>query len=164
MTEKTPTYTGWYQPHARHDWTGEILNIKTGELVKEESLTKQSFKDECDINNIIRQYSQTGIFNHINERAAQGVYADLPSDLDYQSALNIIVQGREAFDTLPSSVRERFQNDPERFLSFMQDQDNQEEAIKLGLATRRAPPDPNEPQAPSTPSGAPPAPNGSKPA
>lgn len=138
-----PSYVGWYQPHARYDWTGEIMDPKTGELVKEPSLTKQDQADACDINRIIRQYSATGVWTHVNERAQQGAYADLSNAPDYQDALNVIARANEAFESLPAIVRERFMNDPARFLDFMADPSNVEEAIKLGLAERV--PDPIEP-------------------
>lgn len=150
MAEKIPTYIGWYQPHAPVDWTGELPDRRTGELVKEPSMTKQSFMQECDINNIIKSYQVTGIWSHINERAQQGVYADLPDPIDFQESLNLVHQAEQSFASLPSSVRSRFENDPTKFLEFMADPANQEEMIKLGLATDTRPP--------AEPPTAPPAP------
>lgn len=151
VTENQPEYVGWYTPHAPVDWTGEVLDPKTGELVKEESLTKQSHKEECDINNIVKAFSLTGQITHLNERAAAGVYADLPDQVDYQEALNTVIQGEVAFASLPSSIRERFSNDPAEFLAFMANPDNQEEMIKLGLAVDKRPPPSTEPVVSSTP-------------
>ena len=37
------------------------------------------------------------------------------------------------FDSLPSSLRERFSNDPSRLLAFVDDESNFDEAVKLGL-------------------------------
>jgi len=135
-TEVIPQYVGWYQPHKPVNWDGLVADPKTGEMVLEPSMTKQSHKDECDINNIIKSYQVTGMVTHINERAAQGTYADLPDPLDYQEALNISLAAQASFDTLPSKVRERFDNDPEKFLQFMHDERNTEEIYELGLATR----------------------------
>lgn len=143
-------YQGWFLPHAPVDWSGEILDLRTGELVKEPSMTKQSFKEECDINNIIKQYSVTGIWNHINERFQQGTFTDLPDPLDFQQSLEIAKQAGEAFASLPSSVRARFENDPGQFLEFMANPANQEEAIRLGLATDTRPP-PKAPEPPQEP-------------
>ena len=81
MAEKIPTYIGWYRPHAPVNWDGLILDRKTGELVKEPSMTKQEFVAECDINNVIRSYQVTGIMAHLNERAAQGMFMDLPDPI-----------------------------------------------------------------------------------
>lgn len=138
-----PHYVGWYQPHKPVNWTGFLADPKTGELVKEPSLTKQDQADACDVNRIIRQYSATGVWSHVNERAQQGAYVDLSSAPEYQDALNVIARSNEAFESLPAAVRERFQNDPARFLDFMADSANVDEAIKLGLAVKvEDPPEP----------------------
>jgi phage internal scaffolding protein len=151
-----PSYVGWWQPHPAVNWTGEVLDVKTGELVKEPSMTKQSFVEECDINNIIKSYSVTGVIQHINEKAAQGSYIDLPDPIDYQESLNIVIQAEQSFATLPSSVRNRFENDPEQFLAFMADPANQDEIIKMGLGRdTRPPPPPEAPQPPPTPESPP---------
>lgn len=119
---------------------GEKLDAKTGEIIAIPSRTKQEFRDECDINNILAQYRTTGMIRHISARAAQGAYMDLPEPIDFQESTNIILQATTAFSSLPSKIRERFGNDPERFLEFMADPDNQDEAIKLGLATKKPEP------------------------
>ena len=138
-------YQGWFRPHAPVNWTGEILDRKTGELVKEPSMTKQEFMAECDINNIIKSYSVTGVIAHINEKASQGAYVDLPDPIDFQQGLAMVEAAQASFATLPSSVRNRFDNDPTKFLEFMSDPDNQEEAIRMGLATDNRPPPPETP-------------------
>lgn len=140
--EKVPEYQGWYTPHEPVNWTGDIVDPKTGEIVKEQSLTKQSFKEECDVNNILKQYSPAALAELMSERQRMSRFGELPSDLSFQDAMNIVVEGQSAFEALPASVRERFMNDPQRFLAFMQDPDSQEEAIKLGLATRKVEPQP----------------------
>jgi len=97
------------------------------------SKTKQSFKDECDINRIMARYAATGTLDFVNRREAQ--FLDV-SDIDFQNAMQIVTQSREAFMTLPSAVRDRFANDPAQILAFLADESNREEAIKLGLVTK----------------------------
>lgn len=92
--------------------------------------TKQAFKDECDINTIMRRYEQSGVLLHLARGEPQ--YVDATS-LDYQASMELVVQAREAFAALPARVRERFQNDPSQMLAFVEDEGNREEAIKLGL-------------------------------
>lgn len=117
-------------------WTGLVADPKTGELVKEPSMTKQAHKDECDINRIVKAFSVNGVFDHINEFAQRGQYVDLPDQLDYQQSLNMVMEADKAFSSLPAAVRERFGNDPAMFLAAMQDPEFvQGEAVKLGLAT-----------------------------
>lgn len=97
------------------------------------SRTKQSFKDECDINRIMARYAATGTLDFVNRREAQ--FLDV-SDLDFQNAMQIVTESREAFMTLPSALRDRFNNDPSQLLGFLSDDSNREEAIKLGLVIK----------------------------
>src|SRR6185369_4770159 len=86
-----PDVVGWYQPHVSPVWDATMVDELTGEVVpdpKAISMTKQSFKDECDINNIVRRFEATGIVDHINAAHAKGLYTDLPSGLDLQTALD----------------------------------------------------------------------------
>jgi len=149
---KEPQIGGFYLPHKRVQWTGLKPDPKTGELVKEPSRTKQSHKAECDINNIIKAYSAPGMIEQLHLAAAKGVYMDLPAEFDYQDALNIVASANEAFAQLPSRIRERFGNDPQKLLAFMQDGENLGEAIKLGLVKAPPPPEP-EKQPPATTGG-----------
>lgn len=83
------------------------------------SMTKQAFKDECDIHKILSQYKKTGIINHVAPN--QPRYLDLPSDIDLQTAYNVVLEAESAFSTLPASIRDRYRNDPERFLAALAD-------------------------------------------
>lgn len=118
------------------------------------SLTKQSFRDECDVNFILRKYQKTGLLEHVNR--FQGDYADLTDVPDYQTSLNKVIDAQSAFMTLPSAIRKQFSNDPQEFLEFVQNPDNADAMIEMGLRDRPAPVEP--PAAPSEPSVAPAAP------
>lgn len=102
-----------------------------------QSLTQQHMKDECDINRILKKYQKDGILRHVARFG--GRYEDLPDNIDYQESLNAVMAAEQAFLSLPSSVRGRFENDPGRFLAFVGDPANENEMIELGLATRRPP-------------------------
>jgi len=95
------------------------------------SLTHQCFKDECDISNIMKRYTQTGLFEHMSSVRAQ--YGDFSNIPDYQSALNVVIEANEAFNSLDAKVRARFDNDPGQFLSFCENPENRNEMISLGL-------------------------------
>ena len=97
--------------------------------------TKQSFKDECDINTILSRFQRTGLLEFVNERHAQ--YGDV-SSIDFQDSLNTVIEAQAMFDDLPAAWRKRFNNDPAQLLDFVQDPGNREEAIKLGIC--KAPP------------------------
>jgi len=95
------------------------------------SLTKQSFTKECDINNIMAKYQKTGAIDHVTKHEAS--YGFASSD-DFQTSLEIVAKGRDMFNELPSSIRTKFENDPAKFLDFVQDNNNQAEMVELGLA------------------------------
>lgn len=99
--------------------------------------TKRSFLQECDINTIVRKFNQNGqLTNQIKNNPIYANFADLPT---YQEALNTVINAQEQFDNLPSELREKFHNEPSEFLAFVKDPSNNEELVKLGLATEREP-------------------------
>lgn len=100
----------------------------------EPSRTKQNHADECDINKIIRRFDTTGVLTHLNRMEAQ--YGDLVG-LDFQTAMDIVTQATGIFQELPSNVRKKFANNPALFLDFMDNPENAEEMVSLGLATMR---------------------------
>jgi phage internal scaffolding protein len=100
------------------------------------SLAKQAFKDECDVNKIMRKFEKTGLIAHMNKY--QGNYADLPDAGDLQDAMNTILVAQQMFDALPAKVRKEFDNDPSAFLNFAQDPANYDEMVELGLAKPKA--------------------------
>lgn len=123
----------FYRPHARVRYTGELLDPHTGEVTTPPSMTKQSFIAECDINNIIKSFSITGMVNHINQNAAKGAYVDLPDPIDFQEAIHTVEGANAAFMSLPSKIRDRFKSDPLQFLEFISNPANADEARSLGL-------------------------------
>lgn len=99
--------------------------------VGEVSMTKQEFKDECNINNIMAQYQKTGLVNHLNKY--EGRYDDVSGAVSYQEAHDIMMRAESMFMSVPSSIRAKFDNDPGKFLEFVTDPANSEEMRKMGL-------------------------------
>lgn len=129
------------------------------------SRAKQSFRDECDINTIMAKYQKTGLITHVSKYGGQ--YGDLLNSVDYQTALNKTMEAGEAFQSLPSGIREKFENDPGQFLAFVEDPENEAEMIEMGLATSKPAPEtgnaPGEGETPPTfPEGMDPSKNQSK--
>lgn len=93
---------------------------------------KPEFKDSCDINNILSKYLNTGV---LRTTLKQPLYGDVSDVTSYQDAINLVMDAKDQFDSLPALVRKRFENDPARFLEFMSDPANLDEAVKLGLCT-----------------------------
>jgi len=101
-------------------------------VFNDESLTKQAFKEDCDINHIFKKWKKDGILTHVNRY--QGRYEDVSSYQSYEDSLNTIMRAEEAFGSLPADVRKRFDNDPGVFLEFVGNPSNVDEMVKLGLA------------------------------
>lgn len=96
----------------------------------EDGRTQQHFKEECDINTIVRRYGITGLVP-VGTRAPS--FGDFTGVMDYQTALNAVMEAEKAFGAIPADIRKRFDNDPQAFVAFCSDKANVEEMEKLGL-------------------------------
>jgi len=94
------------------------------------TLAQQHFKDETDINNILRQFNITGL---LPESPLSPRYGDFTGISDYHTALNQVIAAEDEFMALPAQIRSRFDNDPAKLIEFLENSDNKDEAIKLGL-------------------------------
>lgn len=101
------------------------------------SMTKQNHKDECDINFILKRYIKTGVLEHANTFA--GEYGDFAA-INFQDAMNTVIESQNMFMTLPAVIRKRFDNDPHQFITYATDEKNRAEMEQLGLAIPRAAP------------------------
>lgn len=116
------------------DWDGGV------DCSVEPSMTKQSFADECDINKIMERYEKTGV---MPEGRRMYEFGEAISEYSYQESMNAVIAADQMFSELPAKMRDRFGNDPLQLLKFLDDPDNKDEAIELGLLKR--PPPPPEP-------------------
>lgn len=120
-----------------------------------EGLTKQSMRDECDINLIMKKYAKTGVLEH--QRQYRGDYSEFEA-IDFHEAMNAITAANAMFMELPAKVRAQFGNDPGSFVDFVTDPENLEAVQKMGLApASNAPPPKGVKPAPEPPSEPPPA-------
>lgn len=94
-------------------------------------LTKQADAKDCDINSIFKRYEKTGQLPDMIVREPR--YGDFSSVPSYQEAINIVRHAEEQFANLDVHLRNRFENDPVKFLEFCQDTKNLDEMEKLGL-------------------------------
>lgn len=99
------------------------------------SETKQSMRDECDLNLLIKKYpNMLGYGLDSLESGQFATFDDLsyaPEDLS--EAMAAVDEVKNRFAELPSAVRDRFGSDPLSLLAFLSNSANDEEAIKLGL-------------------------------
>lgn len=105
------------------------------------SKTDPSFKDEVDVNNIVKKYEQTRQLQHLNRY--QGSYQDLTQIPDLLTSMTQVTQAQSGFNHLPSQLRSRFGNSPVEFLKFLSDDANREEAQSLGLIPKTQAPTPD---------------------
>lgn len=137
LTHKTPKGTPLTQPNnplPYHTAYSQKPRVQK-HMIPGEGRTKQSFKDECDINVIMRRYQKTGVLP-MSQRL-EPRYADI-TGVDFQSAMDLVANARTAFEELPASIRTRFENDPAKLLDFVHDEDNYAEAAELGLLDMKA--------------------------
>jgi len=113
-----------------YNYDTNAASNESGLACEEPSLTQQHFKDETDINNILRQFNITGL---LPENALSPRYGDFTGINDYQSALNAVIAAEDGFMALPADLRARFSNNPEELINFLDNPQNKDEAIRLGL-------------------------------
>lgn len=108
----------------KKDSDGNITNPQV------KSRTKQAELDYADINTIIAN----GIQNRpIPINAQTAIFSDFTQDEDFHQMQNKVAAFKQEFEAQPSNIRSRFENDPAKFLAFMRDTNNKEEAIKMGI-------------------------------
>lgn len=95
-----------------------------------EDMAKQQFKEETDINEIVRRFGITGTVPSVFKMP---LGPEFQMARDFHSSMNAIREAEETFMTLPAQMRKRFNNDPGALIAFMSDEQNKDEAIKLGL-------------------------------
>ncbi|AXH74894.1 MAG: internal scaffolding protein [Microviridae sp.] len=99
----------------------------------EPTLTRQEFQAECDINTIMEQYEKHGVISHINPREPLG-YLDLTTQpTDLADAMRIMNDATAAFMSLPAKTRKEFDNDPQKFVEFAENESNHDELRKWGI-------------------------------
>lgn len=100
-----------------------------------ESMTRQEFASQCNINNILKKYVRNGVDPFvITAHAKYGDFTNVPS---HQEALDLVIAAEDHFMQLSAAVRSRFDNDPGKLLDFLSDSNNRDEAIKLGLVQEK---------------------------
>lgn len=98
------------------------------------SMVRPEFKDETDINKLIKHYSQQEIYEGYLHNVQ--VFADT-TGMEFHDMQCMVAEGNSSFMELPSNIRYRFDNDPVKFLTFIQDPKNEEELINMKLANTR---------------------------
>ena len=125
----------------RKNGSRRVITINT-----DPSLSDQQWKEDCDTNTILQKFTKTGQVTHLAKR--QGSFADVSNVEELLPSLMKLKNAEQEFSQLPSTIRNRFNNSPIELLKFIQNPDNREEAIKLGLI-----PEPEKPGPEKSPAG-----------
>ena len=113
-----------------YNYDTNAASDESGLHCEDATLAQQHFKDECDINNILRQFNVTGL---LPEAPLSPRYGDFSGITDYHTAMNAVIAAEDGFMALPADLRARLQNDPAQLIDFLSDENNRSEAEKLGL-------------------------------
>jgi hypothetical protein len=88
-----------------------------------DGMTKQSFKDQCDVNKIVKKAQKTGSLAFA-EKYPDQVFGEFPDVDDLLTAHGHIERAGEIFSELPSEVKREFGHSPYEFLRFANDPEN----------------------------------------
>jgi len=128
-------------------------------LIEGDSLTKQQFKKDCDVMEIVRRHATTGLWDHLERRTPQ--YGDFSMATELHEALQLVDISRAEFMELPASVRDAVDNDPVAFLRALADPDGFHALVEAGMPVEPTYVPPGTPETPpaqgAPPTGAPPA-------
>lgn len=101
----------------------------------DERLTKQEFKNSCNINHLMARHNPSGRIPVVN--VSQEIGVAIPPGFNFQQAQDIQLRAKQAFNKVPASIRNRFGNDPAEFMEFVQNPENIDECRKMGLAPQK---------------------------
>lgn len=96
----------------------------------EEDMAQQQFREECDINTIVRRFGLTG---KVPVGFAMPRVGDFTQVGDFHEAMNAIVEAEQAFLQVPGELRARFNHDPQQLMAFLEDPSKRDEATELGF-------------------------------
>lgn len=123
---------------------------KTGLKCDDPTLAQQHFKDQCDINILFGKYLETGEMPQVMEGLSYGNFEGI---FDFQTAMNAVRTAEGTFQQLPARIKNRFGNDPQKLLEFLNDPENREEAEFLQLVNRAEAQLPTSPTVGTQPTG-----------
>lgn len=100
-----------YAPHVLDN--GEIELVQTGVKNTDEEI--QSYKDSTDIRMILAR-CEAGDYSGLNvKNPLYGDFTEMPKS--YAELLQLQIDSRNLFDSLPADVRFEFDNDPNKFFA-----------------------------------------------
>lgn len=100
-----------------YNYDRDEVSKNTALVSDSETLTQQNFKDETDLNIMIRKYGVLPV-SEVNWKEFDATV--IPQD--YQQLQNMLLEADQAFMELPADVRKAADNDPQKFLAIVESQ------------------------------------------
>lgn len=120
----------WYTPKRKRV---AIMKFGDGRTVQD--------GEQHDIKNIVNRAMRAGgLLSNVSVRVPS--FQDIADAPSYVDALNVVAEATHMFEQLPAKLRDRFGNSPQKLLAFLDDPENRQEAIKLGLVKPEEEPPP----------------------
>jgi hypothetical protein len=97
-----------------YNYDRDQVSKNTAVIFEDETLTQQNFKDDADLNIMIRKYGVLPVQEvNWNEFDASVI----PSD--YHQLQNKLIEADQAFMSLPAELRQEVNNDPAQLLALI---------------------------------------------
>lgn len=118
---------------AIRSWSHDRLAVsdETGLSCPEPSKAIQSQAEQADINTIVRAFGVTG---QLPESIRLPSYGDFSGISDYREAIEAVRLAEASFLSIPSNIRNQFDNSPQAFLEFCSNPANLPQLREWGLA------------------------------
>lgn len=116
--------------------------VRTQTVPVGESMTKQEFAQDTDVNFIVRKFQTTGVLTHTSK--AKPIYADVSTQSSLHAAMNEMRMAEEGFAALPSEIRDAARNDPAVLLEMLATEDGQAVLVEAGMELQLGLPDSEE--------------------
>lgn len=108
------------------------------------SLTQQQFKDECEIESLLKAHNLGQVMGILNNHQRQPLYGDVSDIPDFHVSQNHVARATEYFQGLPSDVRAQFNNNLAEFLTTLNDPSAREALTDMGVLKKAANPAPDK--------------------
>ena len=125
---------------AAHSFNRAEWSEAHGLTCPEPSRTIQSQEADANINNIVRNFGLTGKLPVVSKLPE---YGDFDGISDYRDAIHAVREAERQFMAMPSALRDKLDNDPQKFLEFCANPANLDELRSLGLAIPKPEPAPS---------------------
>lgn len=129
----------------------DVKDWPTTDCSKDPGFTVQSDAKDADINVIVARLLKGGMVPPT--LGGEPFFGDVSEIGNLADCLMVVQKADRLFMSFPANIRERFDNSPEEFVSFLSDEKNRSEAEELGIIAKRPVPEPAVPATPA-PAGA----------